>query len=118
MVAERLRQKNLVSCTVHLWLNGPKIGNFSGQMTFQQATDDGYEVYHRSLKIVLKTGPKTPKIRAMGITCSGLKQADYPPLFKEQKRREALLKAMDKVNSRFGEGSIYPAVVSITKIMQ
>lgn len=118
MVAERLRQNNLVSNTVHLWLNGPEIGNFGAQKTFQQAIDDGYEIYLRSLKIMAKFGQKTPKIRALGITCSNLATSNYPPLFKEQKRREDLIKTMDKINSRFGDGSIYPAIIDLTKKMQ
>jgi len=118
MVAERLRLKKLVSNTVHLWLNGPEIGNFTAQRTFQQTTSDGHEIYLRSLKIMSKIGQKTPQIRAMGVSCSGLKSADYLPLFKEQKRREDLIKTMDKINSRYGDGSIYPAVIELTKKMQ
>jgi DNA polymerase-4 len=117
MVAERLRQKNLVSNTVHLWLNGPEIGNFGAQQTFQQATNDGWEIYLRSLKIAAKIGQKMPKIRALGVTCSSLFQADYPPLFIEQKRREELIKAMDRINTRYGDGSIYPAITAITRKM-
>ncbi|MBU1727567.1 MAG: DNA polymerase IV, partial [Candidatus Omnitrophica bacterium] len=86
MVAERLRQKQLVSQTVHLWLNGPEIGNFAAQKTFEQATNDGYEVYQRCLKIMAKTGLKTPRIRALGVTCGNLSKTSYPPLFIEQKR--------------------------------
>ncbi|MCM8789990.1 MAG: hypothetical protein NC916_03120 [Candidatus Omnitrophica bacterium] len=44
MVAERLRKDNFTSQTVHLWLNGPEIGNFGAQKTFEQATNDGYEI--------------------------------------------------------------------------
>ena len=41
MVATRLREQNLVSATVHLWLNGPEIGNFGAQKTYQAQTNDG-----------------------------------------------------------------------------
>ncbi len=58
------------------------------------------------------------KIRALGITCSNLAASNYPPLFKEQKRREDLIKTIDKINSRFGDGSIYPAIIDLTKKMQ
>jgi DNA polymerase-4 len=118
MVAQRLRQNNFVSNTVHLWLNGPEIGNFSAQKTFQQATNDGNEVCLRAFKIMAKIGLETPKIRALGVSASSLSASDYPPLFKEQKRREDLIKTLDKINSRYGEGSIYPAIISLTKIMQ
>lgn len=118
MVSERLRQKNLVSNTVNLWLNGPEIGNFNCQKTFQQPTNDGYEIYLRSLKIMAKISQKTPKIRAFGVSCSNLTQPAYSPLFKEEKRREDLIKTIDKINFRFGDGSIYPAVIALTRNMQ
>lgn len=117
MVAQRLRQKGLVSKTVHLWLSMPETAHFGAQKTFQQASNDGYEIYHRCLKIMAGTGRKTPKIRALGVSCSNLCQNNYLPLFREEKRREELIKAMDKINNRYGEGSIYPAVVSITRKM-
>lgn len=117
MVAERLRKHNLVSSTVYLWLTGPEIPNFKAQQTFQQATNDGFEIYQRCLKIMAKLGLKMPKIRALGVTSSNLSQANYLPLFKEQKRREELIKTIDQINDRFGNGSIYPAMVGLTKIM-
>ena len=115
MVANRLRKGNLAANTVHLWLNGPEIGHLGLQKTFQQAVSDGFEIYQRSLKIMAKTGLKSPKIRALGVTCSSLSAADYSPLFREQKRREDLIKAVDKINARQGEGSIYPAIIALTK---
>jgi len=115
MVGFRLRQNNLLANTVHLWLNGPQIANFGAQKTFQQATNDGYEIYQRCLKIMAKLGLKTPGIRALGVTCSNLSQNDYHPLFKEQKRREELINAIDRINNRFGDGSIYPAIIAITR---
>ena len=118
MVGERLRQKNLVSKTVHLWLSSPERPGFAAQKTFQQATHDGYEIYHRCLKIMASYAKNTPKIRALGVSCSNLEPNTYQPLFKEVKRREGLMNAMDKINGRYGEGSIFPAVVTITRKMQ
>jgi DNA polymerase-4 len=115
MVGKRLREQNLVSRTVFLWLNGPEIGNFRAQKTYEQAINDGFEVYHRCLKIMAKIGQKRLKIRAFGVSCSGLSKACYLPLFREQKRREELIKAMDKINTRHGEDTIYPAVITLTR---
>ncbi|MDD5545760.1 MAG: DNA polymerase IV [Candidatus Omnitrophica bacterium] len=117
MVAERLRNAGLAAATVHLWLNGPEIGNFGCQKTFPEAIDDGYEIYRRCLKIMAKLGPKTPKIRALGVTGGNLTHTRYPPLFEAQRSRESLLGAMDLINGRFGDGSIYPAVITLTRKM-
>ncbi|MCX5714246.1 MAG: hypothetical protein NT033_05455 [Candidatus Omnitrophica bacterium] len=115
MVAVRLREKNLVAKTVHLWLNGPQIGNFSAQKTYTESTDDGQIIFQKTLKILARTGPKTQKIRALGVTCSGLFEHAYPALFLEEKRREALVKSLDQINARFGEDTIYPAVITLTR---
>ncbi|MDD5565782.1 MAG: hypothetical protein PHG31_02680 [Candidatus Omnitrophica bacterium] len=117
MVAQRLRAQNLLADTVHLWLNGPEMGNLGAQKAFHEGSNDGYQIYQRSLKIMAKIGPKMPKVRALGVTCSGLLPNRYLPLFEEQKRREDLLKTIDKINGRFGEGSIYPGIIGLTKRM-
>jgi len=115
MVATRLRQQNLVSATVHLWLTGPEIGNFGAQKTYQSATNDGYEIYQRSLKIMAKSSLKNPRIRAIGVTCGSLSQGIYQPLLSEDIRREGLIKALDRINNRYGEGSIHPAITVLTR---
>ena len=115
MVAARLRQQNLVSLTVHLWLNGPEIGNFGAQKTYQSQTSDGYEIYQRAFKIMARTGLKNPRIRAIGVTCSSLSEGSYNHLLSEEIHREGLIKALDRINKRFGEGSIYPAITVLTR---
>ncbi|MDD5506112.1 MAG: DNA polymerase IV [Candidatus Omnitrophica bacterium] len=115
MVAVRLRQQNLTSATVHLWLNSPEIGNFNAQKTHQGSTNDGYEICQRALKIMAKLSHRTPKIRAIGITCSNLSWNIYQPLLSEEVRREGLIRALDHINNRFGEGVIYPAVTALTR---
>jgi len=117
MVGQRLRQAGLAAATVHLWLNGPWIGNFGAQKTFPEAADDGLEIYRRCLRIMAKLGPGTPKIRALGVTGSNLTHTRYLPLFEAQKSRETLLEAMDRINDRYGDGSIYPAVITLTRKM-
>jgi DNA polymerase IV len=115
MVATKLRQQNLVSATVHLWLNGPEIGNFGAQKTFCEPSNDGYEIYQRAIKIMVKPTLKNPKIRAIGVTCSNLTGDVYQRLFKEEVRREGLIQALDRINKRFGEGAIYPAITVLTR---
>lgn len=115
MVGRRLRQRNMVAKTVHLWLSGPEMANFGAQKTYKEPTDEGYIIYLRALKIMVRIGQKSPKIRALGVTCSNLICANYPVLLKEEKRREALVKAVDTINTRLGDWSIYPAVINLTK---
>jgi len=115
MVGARLRQQNIAARTVHLWLNGPQMPNFGAQRTLQEPTNDSYEIYLQALKIMATKSQESPKIRALGVTCSSLSQVNYLPLFNEQKRREALLKTTDKINAKLGDWSIYPAVIHLAR---
>lgn len=112
--------------TVHLWLSGPEMAHFGAQKTYREPTNDSYEIYLRSLRIMAKTMPKTGQrpvvcppigkaIRALGVTCSNLFPADNSALLKEDKRKEGLIKALDSINTRQGDWSIYPAAVTLTR---
>jgi len=116
MIAKRLREQNLTAKTIHLWLDGPEIGHFGEQKSLQQPTDDGQEICLICLKIMANRVPKMPRIRALGVTGRSLFAAESGLfLFKEQKRRDALKRAQDTINSRFGDWSIYPAVINLSK---
>ena len=115
MVGRRLRQQNMACKTVHLWLSGPEMAHFGAQKTYREPTNDSYEIYLRSLRIMAKTGQKSPKIRALGVTCSNLFPADNSALLKEDIRKEGLIKALDSINTRQGDWSIYPASVTLTR---
>lgn len=78
MVARRLRERKLAAKTIHLWLSGPEIAHFGAQKTYPEPTDDGYEIYQRSLKIMAKIGPKPSKIRALGVACKKAKKQGGP----------------------------------------
>jgi len=51
-------------------------------------------------------------VRALDVTLSGLIFDETPPLLPEQKRREALLTAQNKINARYGDWTVLPSVLS------
>jgi hypothetical protein len=65
-----------------------------------------------------KIGLKVPQTKALGVTASKLICQNYLPLFEEEKRREQLLKAIDRINSLQGENSIYPAIIDQAKLQK
>lgn len=87
----------------------------SAQKTFKSPTRDGEDIYKKSLIIMGQIGQRMPQIRALGVTCGNLHKGGYLPLFPGQKRREALLEAIDKINDRLGDDSIYPAVITLAR---
>ncbi len=111
MVAQRARKSRCQGKTVSLWINS-RNESFVRQKTFSIPTNDGWEIFMRSRAIFgQKKGIFRP-VRALGITLSSLIFDETPPLLPEQKRREALLMAQDKINARYGEWTISPAALA------
>jgi len=118
MVGHRLRDKNLAAKTIHLWLSGPEIRHFGKQATYKEPTDDGLEIYLTAMKIIKSTWPQMPQIRGLGVTARGLFSAENLLLLKEDIKRRDLIVALDSINHKFGEWSIYPAEISLAKQSQ
>ncbi|MDD3345011.1 MAG: hypothetical protein PHO34_01040 [Candidatus Omnitrophica bacterium] len=115
MIGSRLREQNLTSRTTHLWLDKPETGCSGAQKTCHIETNDGYEIYRRAVKLMPRIWPKMAKIRAIGVSCGGISRAVYQPLLQEDLRRKGLVYALDKINNRFGEGAIFPAITSLAR---
>jgi DNA polymerase-4 len=111
MVAQRARKCRCQGKTIGLWINS-RNESFVRQKTFSIPTNDGWEIFVRSEAILgQKKGIFRP-VRALGITLSSLVFDEAPPLLFEQKRREALLIAQDKINAKYGDWTISPAVLA------
>ena len=68
----------------------------------------------RSKAILTQNRTNFRPVRVIGVSLSGLIFDDAPPLFIEQKRRGALLNVMDKINAKYGDQTLTPAI--LTKI--
>lgn len=116
MVAERTRKYGLVGRTTGLWLSFEN-ESFFRQKTHPIPTHDGWEIFTRARAIYGQRAIYGPKkahfraIRALGVHLTGLEKDQTPPLLPSQKRREDLLGAMDRINGRFGDWTLYPAVI-------
>ncbi|MFA5314553.1 MAG: DNA polymerase IV [Candidatus Omnitrophota bacterium] len=111
MVAQRARKNNCLGKTISLWINS-RNESFIRQKTSSIPTNDGWEIFMRSKAIFgQKKGIFRPA-RALGVTLSSLVFDETPPLLFEQKRREALLMVQDKINAKYGDWTISPAVLA------
>jgi DNA polymerase IV len=81
---------------------------FTRQSTLPVSTNDTGEIYHAALAIL--DGIRLKKsIRLLGISLSGLKQEEGQMLLFDQiaqKKKEALAKAVDIINDKFGEHTL------------
>ncbi len=81
---------------------------FTRQSTLPVSTNDTGEIYHGTLAI-LDGIRLTKSIRLLGVSLSGLQQEEGQMLLFDQvaqKKKEALAKAVDAVNDKFGEHTV------------
>ncbi|HAJ56166.1 MAG TPA: DNA polymerase IV [Candidatus Omnitrophica bacterium] len=114
MVAERARNSDFTGHTVSLWLSS-KNDSLIRQRTYQLPTNDGWEIFARARAVFSQKKGHFWPIRALGVTLSGLIFNSTPPLLTEQKRREALLGAIDHINAKYGDWTLSPAILAQIK---
>ncbi len=111
MVAARLRNLLLEGSVVCLELKRSNLQSWSKQKKFPAATFDGQYLYQRALIILKSLFPESTglKVRALGISVSGLQPASPGSLLEEDRKRRNLISVIDRINQRFGPWVIYPA---------
>ncbi|MBI5873316.1 MAG: DNA polymerase IV [Candidatus Omnitrophica bacterium] len=112
MVAERARKSHFTGRTVAIWISS-KNDSSNRQKTYSIPTNDGWEIFVRSRAILGQKKGIIPVVKALGVSLSGLISDCALPLLTEQKKREALLSAMDRVNARYGDWTLSPAVLNL-----
>jgi DNA polymerase IV len=114
MVAFRLRKQSLESRVSSLYLRGSETA-FSREKNFQSLTADPARIYERNLLILESFRLKNFPVRALGVCASALSPAQELYLFPADQKRRILLGAVDNINQRLGDWSIYPAAISRVK---
>jgi len=113
-VGRRLRQDGAAGRTVCLTVREADFTTHTRQQTLPRFLDDGYEIYRVGAQI-LKTLPVAKPVRMLGISVSGLaggeRQGEWLP---EAVRRRRLVQAADRINDRFGEGTVTRAALHVS----
>ena len=109
MVGRRLRRGHYFGRTVAMTLRYSNFQTFTKRCTVKEYINDGFDIYLVALDIVKMIRLKYT-VRLLGISVSNL-VTNYCqiPLFKKDRDRISVLKAMDKINDRYGEFSITQA---------
>jgi DNA polymerase-4 len=107
MVGRRARRYGYRGKKVTLTVRYADFKTFTRQTTLDTYTNDTGEIYRTTLSIL--DGIRLVKsIRLLGVSLSSFGNNEQMNLFEisDRKEREALLKAMDTVNEKFGEDKI------------
>jgi DNA polymerase-4 len=107
MVARRARRYGYKGKTVTLTVRYADFKTFTKQTTLDAYTNDTSKIY-RTVLTLLEGMRLVKSIRLLGVSLSSFGNYEQLILFEkpERKERDALLKAMDAVNDKFGEDKI------------
>ncbi|HEM46301.1 MAG TPA: hypothetical protein ENO23_04560, partial [Alphaproteobacteria bacterium] len=121
-VARRLRRDGVRGRTIVLkWRDARRAGNgprggyplHTRQTTLAEPTDDGVEIAREARRLLARAGPEGP-VRLVGVGVAGLDDepdaqlslfADSPGRH-DRAGRDALNRAIDAINDRFGPGAV------------
>lgn len=109
--AFKAREMKMVGRVVGLTVRGKGQGDYRHQ-TLKYFINSGQEIF-LILWSLFEEMKWQESIRFLGVWLGDLrpKSEQTGSLFPEEKRKENLLAAMDKVNNRFGELTVYPAIL-------
>ncbi|WP_243371584.1 DNA polymerase IV [Geotalea sp. SG265] len=107
MVGRRMRRYGVTGKTVCLSVRYADFyTNFSRQLTLPRYTNLSADIYHGAVTLLDSVQLAQP-VRLLGVKLSNLRHQDEQlSLFEGERKKAHLAKAMDEVNSRFGEFSV------------
>lgn len=109
-VAERMRKKKLHGNFLFLFLRFDDFSYFSKRKKYNDIPADGKTIFHLCLEIILPL-KIDKKIRGIGLSVGGLFYPSYQYLLNEKIKRENLFYKIDRINEKFGENKIIPAIL-------
>jgi DNA polymerase-4 len=108
-VGRRMRKLGYVGRTVHCGFRVGSIGPHHGkQTTLDLPSDDGEIIYNACLKVLQKIPLVPERVSNVGVSVGNLTPRDRVPnsLLEEDRRRERLNTAVDRIRNRYGERAI------------
>jgi DNA polymerase-4 len=114
-LARRLRQAKVSGQTIHLYVRFSDFTGLSQQTTVSYFINNGLKIYETAINIMRQYKLNKP-IRALSITVTNLRrdQDTSQPLLARDIQDEKLTKAVDIINDRYGEFTIFRS--SLTKV--
>jgi DNA polymerase-4 len=101
-----MRRERFYGKRISLTVRYSDFFTFSKQKTLSKWINSGNEIFHQAFEIFKSISHLKP-IRLLGVGVSELKKEGYQlDLFEKKDKKDNLLKAMDRVNERFGDWTL------------
>ncbi|HLG28752.1 MAG TPA: hypothetical protein VI387_00960, partial [Candidatus Brocadiales bacterium] len=105
MVGRRLRHGHYLGRTVTLTIRYSDFFTFSRRKTIKEYLNDGLEICQLAMSI-LKSFRLKQAVRMTGVSVSNLVRLEQMPLFKEDRKKRKLVRAVDAINDKYGEFTV------------
>jgi DNA polymerase-4 len=112
-LAETLRKSNLSAHIIEIKVRFSDFSTHTKRETLLIPTNDNFEIYQISKKLFLKNfSSHKLAIRLVGVRASGFSYGRTIPIFEgdERRRKEKLLKAIDRIREKYGFGKLLTGV--------
>jgi DNA polymerase-4 len=111
LVARRLRTKNLVGRTVSFWIRYADMEGLGAQTTIP-LTMDGLDIFNAAWKIFYQLWDRG-EVRMVGVSIANLQPAlpQNLSMLPEANRQETIIRAIDKVNNKYGEFTLQRGIL-------
>jgi DNA polymerase-4 len=106
MVTKRMRREYLAGKVISITIRYSDFHTFTRQKKIQDATDDAQKIYLVAQAMLQKIKLEKP-VRLLGVSVGDLRKKEKGLfLFEQDAKRDSINKALDAVNSRFGEDAL------------
>jgi len=109
-VAERMRKKKFHGNFISLFLRFYDFTYILKRKKFTDIPADGRTIFNLAFEIISSLNIEK-KIRGIGVSVGDLFYSDYQYILKEKIKRELLFYHVDKINEKFGENTVIPAIL-------
>jgi DNA polymerase-4 len=107
MVASRLRASGLMGNIISVYVRQTENDSVGQSKRLGYYLTDGRDIFLESKKLLEKCGAENLRVKLVGVTVAGLTNfANQKSLFPTEEKRKQALKALDKINGKYGDFTI------------
>ena len=120
MVGARLRKKKLSGNIIHFFILDKDYKSFGESRHLGNFINDGRDIFLQCMKIYEKLKVRDVELKLIGVTMAGLEiSVCQQSLFKEEFKKDSLVKALDVINTKYGEATVCRAqILGVEKVFR